>query len=83
MKLYCSNKFDLCYYGQVNSLRLNSRRVNGVASKWANKPYGGVNYFASDGTCNSYTVGYKSPLTPLLNEILQRNKKNLKYFIVL
>ena len=26
-----SNKFDLCYYGQINSLRLKSS----VASKWA------------------------------------------------
>ena len=28
-----SNKFDFCYYGQVNSLRLKSS----VASKWTNK----------------------------------------------
>ena len=28
-----SNKFELCYYGQVNSLRLKSS----VASKWASK----------------------------------------------
>ena len=28
-----SNKFDFCYYGQVNSLRLKSS----AASKWASK----------------------------------------------
>ena len=33
MKFDRSNKFDLCYYGQVNSLRLKSS----VASKWASK----------------------------------------------
>ena len=34
MKYDLSNKkFDLCYYGQVNSLRLKSS----VASKWASK----------------------------------------------
>ena len=35
-----SNKFDLCYYGQVNSLRLKSS----VASKWANKYLLGVTF---------------------------------------
>ena len=33
MKFDRSNKFDLCYYGQVNSLRLKSR----VVLKWATK----------------------------------------------
>ena len=33
MKFDRSNKFDLCYYGQVNSLRLKSS----VASKWASE----------------------------------------------
>ena len=33
MKFDGSNKFDLCYYGQVNSLRLKSS----VATKWASK----------------------------------------------
>ena len=33
MKLDCSNKFDFCYYGQVNSLWLKSS----VVSKWASK----------------------------------------------
>ena len=33
MKFDRSNKFDLCYYGQVNSLRLKSS----VALKWASK----------------------------------------------
>ena len=33
MKFDHSNKFDLCYYGQVNSLRLKSS----VALKWASK----------------------------------------------
>ena len=31
MKIDRSNTFDLCYYGQVNSLRLKSS----VASRWA------------------------------------------------
>ena len=33
LKFDCSNKFDLFYYGQVNSLQLNSS----VASKWASE----------------------------------------------
>ena len=36
MKFYRSNKFDFCYYGQVNSLRIKSS----VASKWASKLLG-------------------------------------------
>ena len=47
MKFDRSNKFDFCYYGQVNSLRLKSS----VASKWASKtPCGSNIYFAGDGT---------------------------------
>ena len=46
MKFVRSNKFDLCYYGQVNSLRFKSS----VASKWAVNTYGGIIYFACDGT---------------------------------
>ena len=43
MKFDRSNKFDFCYYGQVNSLRLKTR----VASKWASKHFfGGTIYFA-------------------------------------
>ena len=38
MKFDRSNKFDLCYYGQVNSLRLKKS----VASKWASKHLWGV-----------------------------------------
>ena len=45
MKFDRSNKFDFCYYGQVNSLRLKSS----VASKWAIKhPLGGIIYFAGE-----------------------------------
>ena len=40
MKFDRSNKFDLCYYGQVNSLRLKSS----VASKWARKHLRGVTF---------------------------------------
>ena len=43
MKFDRNNKFDFCYYGQVNSLRLKSS----VASKWAS---GGFIYFAGDGS---------------------------------
>ena len=46
MKFDRSNKFDLCYYGQVNSLWLRSS----VASKWASKRLWGIIYFAGDGT---------------------------------
>ena len=46
MKFDRSNKFDLCYYGKVNSLRLKSS----VASKWASKHIWGNNFFAGDGT---------------------------------
>ena len=46
MKFDRSNKFDFCYYGQVNSLRLKSS----VASKWASKHLWGNIYFAGDGT---------------------------------
>ena len=43
MKFDRSNKFELCYYGQVNSLRLKSS----VVSKWAS---GGSIYFSGDYT---------------------------------
>ena len=33
MKFDSSNKFDLCYYGQVNSLRLKSRAASKYSSK--------------------------------------------------
>ena len=46
MKFDRSNKFDFCYYGQVNSLHL----LSNVASKWANKHLRGSIYFAGDGT---------------------------------
>ena len=46
MKFDRSNKFDLCYYGQVSSLRLKSS----VASKWASNHLLGNIYFAGDGT---------------------------------
>ena len=45
MKFDRSNKFDLCYYGQVNSLGLKSS----VALKWANKPLWGYHLFCSNG----------------------------------
>ena len=48
MKFDRSNKFDLCYYGQVNSLRLKSS----VASKGQVNPFGGNTYFAGVGTFN-------------------------------
>ena len=41
MKFDRTNKFDLCYYGQVNSLRLKSS----VASKWASKHLWGYDLF--------------------------------------
>ena len=41
MKSDRSNKFDFCYYGQVNSLRLKSS----VASKWASKHLWGFHLF--------------------------------------
>ena len=46
MKFDRSNKFDLCYYGQVNSLRVKSS----VVSKWTRKHLWGNIYFAGDGT---------------------------------
>ena len=45
MKFDRSNKFDLCYNGQVNSPRLKSI----VASKWASKHLWSNIYFAGDG----------------------------------
>ena len=50
MKFDRSNKFDFCYYGQVNSLRLKSS----VASKWASKHLWGNIYFAGDGTFHCF-----------------------------
>ena len=41
MKFERSNKFDFCYYGQVNSLRLKTS----VASKWASKHLWGEHLF--------------------------------------
>ena len=46
MKFDRSNKFDFCYYGQVNSLWVKSS----VASKWASKRLVWDDiYFAGDG----------------------------------
>ena len=42
MKFDSSNKFDLCYHGQVNSLQ------SSVASKLASKHLWGNVYFAGD-----------------------------------
>ena len=42
MKFDCSNKFDFCYHGQVNSLQLKSS----AASKWASKHLWNIIYFA-------------------------------------
>ena len=44
MKFDHSNKFDFCYYGQVNSLR------SSLASEWAVNTFGGNINFAGDGT---------------------------------
>ena len=41
MKFDRSNKFDFCYYGQANSLRLKSS----VASKWASEHLWGYHLF--------------------------------------
>ena len=48
MKFDRSNKFDLCYYGQVNSLRLNQayQAYGQVNTNWG----GGNIYFAGDGS---------------------------------
>ena len=51
MKFDISNKFDLCYYGQVNSLQLQSSVA--LASKWASKHLWGTIFFAGDGTLNA------------------------------
>ena len=48
MKFDRSNKFDFCYYGQVNSLRLKSS----AASKWASEHLWGNIYFSGDGSTN-------------------------------
>ena len=48
MKFDRSNKFDLCNYGQVNSLRLKSR-VYSFEMEQENI-IGGNIYFAGDGT---------------------------------
>ena len=48
MKFDRSNKFDLCYYGQVNSIGLKSLKLS-VASKWGSKHLWGNIYFAGDG----------------------------------
>ena len=48
-----SNKLDLCYYGQVNSLQLKSN----VASKWAGNHLWGNISFAGDGTIFSKQAG--------------------------
>ena len=52
-----SNKFDLCYYGQVNSLRLKSS----VASKWASKHLWVNIYFAGNGTTKHKKYCYTGP----------------------
>ena len=46
VNLLAHNNLWLCYYGQVNSLRLKSS----VASKWASNTFAGTINFAGDGT---------------------------------
>ena len=57
MKFDCSNKFDFCYYGQVNSLQLKSS----VVSKWASKRLWSNIYFAGGGTLD--TTGKSKAVT--------------------
>ena len=52
MKFECSNKFDLCYYGQVNLLRLKSSVDSNT--------FGGNIYFAGDGILALYNNHVKS-----------------------
>ena len=72
MKFDRSNKFDLCYYVQVNSLRLKSS----VASKWASKHLWGTIYFAGDDTFRLLTSNY-------LKFLLLRGSNTLGYFFLL
>ena len=47
MKFDRCNKFDLCYYGQVNSQRLTLK--SSVVFNWEVNTYVGNIYFADDG----------------------------------
>ena len=51
MKYDRNNKFDFCYYGQVNSLRLKSSIFEIVKKN----VFGGTIYFAGDGTLLAWT----------------------------
>ena len=76
MKFVRNNKFDLCYYGQVNSLRLNSN----VTSKWASKNLWGTIYFAGDGTY-PYLIAFLYKHQNNIHAVLRDVKSvNLNYF---
>ena len=55
MKFDCSDKFDLCYYGRVNSQQMKS--------KWARKHLRGNIYFAGNGACIIVTAVRHSSIT--------------------
>ena len=48
MKFDCSNKFDFCYYGQVNSLAMTKIDCSFEMGRYLNT-FGGTIYFAGDG----------------------------------
>ena len=63
----CNNKFDMYYYGQVNSLRLKSS----LASKWQVNTSGDTIYFAVDST---YSINFSC----CLNKLCRKNIGTIK-----
>ena len=74
MKFDRSNKFDLCYYGQVNSLRLKST----VASNRQVNAFGGTIFFAGHDTTSCILNKNRLRWQSCKNKCSCKKKKNVK-----
>ena len=75
MKFDRSNKFDFCYYGQVNSLRLKSS----VVSKWASKHLRGVTFILLAMVATSLRVNRVKFAILIKNNVAVVQKKKYIY----
>ena len=64
MKFDHSNKFDLCYYGQVNSLGLKTS----VASKWASKHLWGETFILLAMVYLSFSLSFIVSIKQLIGQ---------------
>ena len=79
MKFDRSNKFELCYFWQVNSLRLKSS----VASKWTSKYLLGYVTFILLGMVHHFTHQQVNNHTNVLFKGIQVSHTNVFYIIIM